>query len=507
MTRTFTTHRPSGKPSWPLILFAGAEKTGKSWEAATFSGSDLIGRTLWIQLGEATAEEYGAVPGADYEVVDHDGSYRDLVDAAEWAVQEPRVDGKPNMIVVDSVTILWDMLSAEQQQIALRKRKPGANGEAKVTMDQWNAAKDRWSRWLNVLRRNDGPVILLARMDVVTLVDEGGQPTKNKDWKVKAEKNLPYDVGVIVSMPARGEAWLSGIQSTRLMLQEGEKRRLDDFSLDRLMRAMGLAEEGATVPRQYTASRPDADEAIADAGPEPRPAVRERRQAPVEDEWTRPAPDTPMATDPQIADMLDALGAVRGITEPAAKGAAVSAMVGRQIGHPSQLTYAEAESIRATLGAEAEAKFAAAAGPGFTPNDPEPAPGKKRMMHALFKQRGITDHDGRVELASRVLGGKTVETTDHLTASEVQRVINALDTGEIPAPSGAVDPNVAEALSAGIKRAETSDALANVSEAAWKAKDAGTITAEQHTALMDQSMAREAELSGQVRDARQAVSA
>lgn len=443
--REFRTHRPSGKPSWPLILLAGAEKVGKSWEAATFSGSDLIGRTFWIELGETTAEEYGAVPGADYEVVEHNGSYQDLAAAAEWAVRQGDANGKPNAIVIDSATILWDMLSAEQQEIALRRRKPGVNGEAKVTMDQWNAAKDRWGRFLDILRRNNGPVVLLARMDVVTLVDESGQPTKSKDWKIKAEKNLPYNVGVIVSMPARGEAWLSGLQSTRLQLQEGEKRRIDGFSLDRLMREMGLAEEGAAAPRQYTASRPDADEAMADAGPQ-RPAQRSRPAAPAEDEWTTPqsAPPSPLmptANPEQIAELAKALRFVRGITEPSSMLAAVSAMIHRELTDARQLTKAEVTSVLTELHIEHEANQQQQAATA-----PEVNPAKTRMMHALFKKAKINTHDQRVGFASRTIG-RTVESTSDLTADELMQVCAALGSSEAMAHEDEHDAAMAGASS------------------------------------------------------------
>lgn len=424
--REFRTHRPSGLPSWPLILLAGAEKTGKSWEAATFSGSDLIGRTLWIQLGEATAEEYGAVPGADYEVVEHDGSYRDLIDAAEWAVRQPRTDGKPNMVVIDSVTVLWDMLSAEQQEIALRRRKPGANGEAKVTMDQWNAAKDRWNRFLEIVGRNDGPVLLLARMELVTLVDEGGQPTKNKDWKIKTEKNLPYAVSVIVSLPTLGEAWLSGIQSTRLLLEKGEKRRLEDFSLDRLMRAMGLAQEGATAPRQHTASRPDADEAMADAGPQ-RPATRQPRQGPVEDEWSTTRP--PSAEPDVVRHVLAGVRQVRGLTEDAAVRTAIETIVSREVSDPFTLTADECATIAAVL--EQDARRGGPPADGGKPAAPERTPDGTAQQRGLIAQLcaelDVHDREARLRLVSSILPDKrAIASTNDLYKTEASAVINEL---------------------------------------------------------------------------------
>lgn len=57
------TRKPTGQVSWPFLLLAGAEKSGKSYAAAAFSASDLIGRTFWIEVGESDADMYGMSPG------------------------------------------------------------------------------------------------------------------------------------------------------------------------------------------------------------------------------------------------------------------------------------------------------------------------------------------------------------------------------------------------------------------------------------------------------------
>lgn len=75
---TLKTRRPTGAVSWPLILIEGEEKAGKTWSCAELTASDKVGRCYWIDMGEGAADEYGAIPGADYEIVEHDGSWSAL---------------------------------------------------------------------------------------------------------------------------------------------------------------------------------------------------------------------------------------------------------------------------------------------------------------------------------------------------------------------------------------------------------------------------------------------
>lgn len=241
-----TTRRPTGLPSWPILLIAGAEKAGKSWACAEASASDLVGRALWIGVGEDDPDEYGAVEGADFEIVPHDGSYRDILAAVDWACSQPPVDGKPVLVVLDSATRLWDLLCDMAQDAATarqRKKKGVTEGdeEADIASDLWNLAKARWGHVLDALRAHKGPTLLTARLEEVT-VFVNGQPARDgsKQWKVKAEKNLPYDVGGIVELPARGEAWLTGVRSVRHKLPA--RLRLNDFTVDDLWRKLGLAD-------------------------------------------------------------------------------------------------------------------------------------------------------------------------------------------------------------------------------------------------------------------------
>jgi hypothetical protein len=241
--KTRTTRRPTGLPSWPILLLAGAEKAGKSYSAAQATSSDLIGRTLWVGIGEDDPDEYGNIPGADFEIVEHDGTFRDILAAVEWAAAQPTTGEKPTLLVVDSMTRLWNLITDMAQDAANRRaaakgRKP-ADGEADIHMDLWNTAADRWHGVMDAIRAHQGPAIVTARLDEVTVMS-GGKPTTEKAMKVQAHKSLPYDVGGIVEMPERGKAFLKGVRTTRLHVPE--RLALPGFTVDKLWHDLGLAE-------------------------------------------------------------------------------------------------------------------------------------------------------------------------------------------------------------------------------------------------------------------------
>lgn len=250
------TRKPTGKPSWPIMLLAGVEKSGKTYAAAEASASDLIGNTYWIGVGEDDPDEYGAIDGARFEIVEHGGTYRDILGAIGDVVEQPRVDEKPNLIVLDSGGRMWSLLSDQAQETANeRARKKGravSDDGAQITMDLWNAAKQRWNHILDVLRWHDGPVVITARLDEVAVVNDKGDPTKDKRWKVQAEKNLPFEVGVIVELRGFGEAYLTGVRSLKFKPKPNEYTRLDGFTVDDLWRKLGLAEKDATSPRIHS---------------------------------------------------------------------------------------------------------------------------------------------------------------------------------------------------------------------------------------------------------------
>lgn len=241
------TRPPTGRVPWPLILVEGGEKVGKSWMSAELSGSPRVGATYWIDLGEGTADEYGAIPGARYELVEHDGSWgqilgsvaavRDIAQTAAVANQPPVV------LVIDSMTAEWDLLKAwagsrakgsKSNQDRLRK---DPNAELDIPMNLWNDATARHRKLMDILMSFPGIAIMTARGKEVTDVDGNGRPLKTNVYKVEGNKALAYDASVWVRLSREQAPLLVGVRSVHYGIRPGVDRAQPrpDLSLDQLV--------------------------------------------------------------------------------------------------------------------------------------------------------------------------------------------------------------------------------------------------------------------------------
>lgn len=321
MTRKYS--KPTGKPSWPITLIAGAEKTGKSYGAALAAASDLIGDTYWVGIGEDRPDEYGLL--ADFNIVEHDGTYRDILAAiTEISTMPKRADGKQILLVVDSMTRLWDLITDNAQRTAnaraaakARKlNKPAPDGDVQVTMDLWNVAKSQWGHVMDAIRAHQGPSILTARLENVTVMDDRGQPTQQKQLKVKAEKSLPFDVGAVIEMPARGETYISGVRSVRLQL--AERTRVPDFTLDMFWRKLGLHD---TETGRRTHDAPTVDD-VTEVEADERDWVAEADAAPNSAEASKigAAAAVVLGKDHEIVDRIRAIVAEKRAAQAAPEG-------------------------------------------------------------------------------------------------------------------------------------------------------------------------------------------
>lgn len=357
------TRKPTGKPPWPMILLAGAEKCGKSYAAAAFSASDLIDRTFFVELGEGYADHYGAIPGARYEIVEHDGTYLSLGRQLRAATLQPRPNGKPHAIVLDTATELWDLLSEEAQGTANRRKKKDADGEAQITMDLWNVAKKRWRRIVDLLRQYDGPVIITARLEQVAVMGPDGKtPTAAKEWKVRAEKNLPFECDVVVKMPEQGRAILTGVRS--LLLRTGSGLEVTDFSVEKLLTSMGIV-PGQTQARSYTAPTAEAaaeqqpqqeqpdrrTEIVASAGQrrQERPDALVKPPADEPDPWATEPPAEPKSLHEQHVQISELFHSELGVTDRKEKVKRLGDTLGRELTSTTELTHAEAENVIARM--------------------------------------------------------------------------------------------------------------------------------------------------------------
>ena len=256
-----TTRKPTGKPSWPILLLAGREKAGKTWAALSASTSPLIGRTLYIGIGEDDPDEYSLIPGVEFEIVVHDGTFPGILQAVRDAVTEPMGD-TPTLIVVDSMTRLWNLIGDNMQEVANKRAKGrrNANGDFTISADLWNTAASQWQDVMDTLRLHQGPVIVTARLDQVAVM-ENGQPTAAKEWKVQAHKSLVFDAAAIIEMRERGQFLITGVKSARVQLDQ--PKSFPDFTVEALWDRLGLSDgtgdrTHATVHADRTGAEPNA---------------------------------------------------------------------------------------------------------------------------------------------------------------------------------------------------------------------------------------------------------
>lgn len=224
------TRPPTGVVPYPVVLLEGEEKAGKSYSAALLSSSDKVGRAYWIDLGEGAADEYGAIPGVRYDVVEHDGTYAQILQAVidvKAEAQRAKQAGEPPVVlVIDSMSALWEGLKdwATQRAIARAKKKGRSTSEedVRITTDLWNDAGSRYRRLMTQLLTFPGIVVLTARgKEVVEMAN--GQPVEgSKVHKVEGHKTLPFDATVWVRMSRTRPPLVIGARSVHVGLVPGK---------------------------------------------------------------------------------------------------------------------------------------------------------------------------------------------------------------------------------------------------------------------------------------------
>ncbi|MDX2849273.1 AAA family ATPase [Streptomyces sp. PA03-3a] len=245
------TRKPTGIVPWPLILIEGEEGSGKTYSAAEFSASKLIGQMYWVDLAEGSADEYAAIPGADYEIIDHDGTYRDILEQIRAVYLEARraaAAGEPPVVLsVDSGTSLWRMLKTWTSERARRGKtnaqrlQEDPDSAIDVGMNLWNDATERWMEVIHLLQTFPGIAIITARGKQITAIDEGGNPVKDnrgrvlREWKVQAQKDLAFDCSVWVRMRRGRVPQVIKARSLQLRVEDRKPLDLPDFSIEDLV--------------------------------------------------------------------------------------------------------------------------------------------------------------------------------------------------------------------------------------------------------------------------------
>lgn len=209
------TRTPSGQVAWPLILLEGEEKSGKSCAAYSLSADERVGRTFVVEFGEGIADEYAAL--GPYEIVEHNGTYADLLAQVEAACAEPTEPGKPNVVVIDQMSELWDLLNAWAEDRARNskasKKKLADDPDATIDIPPHlhNDKRDRWYQVINVMRRSPVIGVLVCRGQEVTKFKDGQPVAGQTDYSVHGHKGTAFAVKAHVRMSKPHTATLMAV--------------------------------------------------------------------------------------------------------------------------------------------------------------------------------------------------------------------------------------------------------------------------------------------------------
>lgn len=407
---TLRTRPPTGRVPWPLILIEGGEKSGKSWACAQFSTSPRIGQMYWIDLGEGAADEYGAIPGANYLVVEHDGTWAQIqgaVDAVKAEAQRAADAGQPPVVlVIDSMTAEWDMLKDWANDKARRRHnakatrpnsrvKPLADDEEPViSMDLWNEANARHRKLMTALMTFPGIVLVTARGKDVAALDEAGKPIeRQRDYRVEGHKTLGFDVSCWIRLDRAKPGSVIGVRSVHVGLRPGYDEPLKlarDWSVEGIVFDTLRCLPDQAQTRDLVRLQPEESA----AGPDPA-AIRD---------WCLAADRT-----------------AEGITRAAAK-----------LAHEHPGVY-EAIVTNEHGDSEVLAHLMERAARDRTPvpsADAQREERRRKRMHALFNELGLggdANRARRLRICSIVLNLDEVQSTNDLDEPEVEKVIAELE--------------------------------------------------------------------------------
>lgn len=242
---TLKTRKPTGIVPWPLLLVEGEEKAGKSWMVAKLSASERVGRCLWVELGsEGTADQYGQIPGADYEIVEHNGTWMGLVQVIRDATviaQEAQDAGEPPvMLAIDSATAEWDLLKAIAENRAKNSKygqkilNGDPNADVPVDRGHWTyVTNEHYEHFIEPLKRFPGIAVITARGKEVSSTDANGKPVPNsREYKVEGQKNLGYDAHAWIRLSRTGPPTVVGMRSVSHPIRAGRDKPVQDADLE-----------------------------------------------------------------------------------------------------------------------------------------------------------------------------------------------------------------------------------------------------------------------------------
>lgn len=267
---TLKTRKPTGAVPWPFILVEGPEKAGKTYTSALIACSKRIGRMFWLDLGEGAADEYGAIPGVDYDIVEHDGTFRTILQAVRDVRDEARrardAGEKPVVFLIDGGNAEWELLKdmatakARDSRWNRAKLQKDPNAEIDVSQNYWNDVTGLHRQMMALLLTFPGIVIMTCRGKEVAAVENGRPVEGKKDWRVEGHKSLGYDCNVWLRVHRDKPAELVGVRSVHHGIRPGTDRPKPlpkDWSLEWLIFDYLKCDPAKATTRHYIELVPD----------------------------------------------------------------------------------------------------------------------------------------------------------------------------------------------------------------------------------------------------------
>jgi hypothetical protein len=221
-------HQATGAVPWPVVLLEGESGSGRGWLFAALTGDPRVGRAYWLEVGESTADQYAAVPGAaPYNVVELQpgGGWADFIGQVRAVKAEAIADaaaGRPPVVLnIDTVSAVWAGLSrwAEHRARSSRKNREALaedpNAEIDVTSNYWNDATRRWDTLMAEVNSFPGIVVLTAAGGEVAEFGRNGQPIPGRTvWRVEAQKKFERSVQMWIRLRRDADPEVHKLRST-----------------------------------------------------------------------------------------------------------------------------------------------------------------------------------------------------------------------------------------------------------------------------------------------------
>lgn len=230
-----TRRKPRAGQTWPYIMIAGGEFSGKSYAVAELAATGKFGQVDLLAIGE-NPEQYQEI--ADYDIVTHDGSYYQIAAAVDQlhaeADREPLVDGKPRLLWIDSGSKLWELISDIAELRACKSDEAREalmrNPYATVNIGPlgWTKADKMWRRITTKLITMKAVVVMTARAKDNVAISKAGQPdnTKPKVFKPAVQSQAPYETSMYVRVDREQPPTILGARLPRGGVRPGVDRSL-----------------------------------------------------------------------------------------------------------------------------------------------------------------------------------------------------------------------------------------------------------------------------------------